>query len=97
MKSLLSVSSLLLSTALLLVGHGMQLTLLPLRAAHLGMSEWIIGLSASGYFLGFVIGCLTIPRIISQVGHIRCFSVLAAAMISVIPVSYTHLRAHETT
>ena len=84
MKSLLSVSSLLLSTALLLVGHGMQLTLLPLRAAHLGMSEWIIGLSASGYFLGFVIGCLTIPRIISQVGHIRCFSVLAAAMISVI-------------
>ena len=84
MKSLLSVSSLLISTALLLVGHGMQLTLLPLRASHLGMPEWIIGLSASGYFLGFVVGCLTIPKIIARIGHIRCFSVLAAAMISVI-------------
>ena len=62
----------------------MQLTLLPLRASHLGMPEWIIGLRASGYFLGFVVGCLTIPKIIARVGHIRCFSVLAAAMISVI-------------
>ncbi|RLQ22072.1 MFS transporter [Seongchinamella sediminis] len=82
MKVLLTVSSLLLSTALLLVGHGMQLTLLPLRASALGMPEWLIGLSASSYFLGFIVGCLGIPPIIGRVGHIRCFAVLAAAMIS---------------
>ena len=84
MQSLLSVASLMLSTALLLVGHGMQLTLLPLRANHVDMPEWVIGLSASGYFLGFVAGCFSIPAIIGRVGHIRCFAVLAAAMISVI-------------
>lgn len=82
MKSLLSVASLLFSTALLLVGHGMQLTLLPLRAGYSGMPEGLIGLSASAYFLGFIAGCLTIPAIMARVGHIRCFAVLAAAMIS---------------
>ena len=33
MKALLAVTSLLLSTSLLLIGQGMQLTLLPLRAS----------------------------------------------------------------
>ncbi len=81
MKVLLTVTSLLLSTALLLVGHGLQLTLLPLRAGAVGMSEFIIGLSASCYFLGFVVGCLAIPRILRRVGHIRGFGVLTAIMI----------------
>ncbi len=84
MKVLLSVASLLLSTALLITGHGMQLTLLPLRGAGIGFSELIVGISASSYFLGFVVGCLTIPRIIARIGHIRGFAVLTAVMISVI-------------
>lgn len=82
MKVLITVSSLLLSTALLLIGHGMQLTLLPLRADALGMPEWLIGLSASCYFLGLIAGCLSVPPIIGRVGHIRCFAVLAAALIA---------------
>lgn len=84
MKVLLSVVSLLLSTALLLVGHGMQLTLLPLRATGSGISDLIIGISASCYFLGFVVGCLAIPRIIARIGHIRGFAVLTAIMVSAI-------------
>ena len=43
MKQLLAITSLLLSTALLLVGHGMQLTLLPLRAAADALPEYLIG------------------------------------------------------
>ncbi len=84
MKGLAAVASLLLSTGILLLGHGMQLTLLPLRAGHNGMSEFLIGLSASTYFGGFVIGCIGIPLIIARAGHIRSFAVLAAIMISVI-------------
>ena len=61
MQALAAVTSLLLSTGFLLLGHGMQLTLLPLRAADNGMPEYLIGLSASSYFTGFVIGCLAIP------------------------------------
>jgi len=84
MSALLSVASLLLSTALLLVGHGMQLTLLPLRAGVNGMSEFMIGVSASCYFLGFVAGCLGISRLLARAGHIRGFAVLAALMISAV-------------
>ncbi len=81
MTDLRAIVSLLSSTALLLLGHGMQLTLLPLRANANGLPELLIGLTASCYFLGFVIGCMSIPRIITRAGHIRCFAVLAASMI----------------
>ncbi|MFV8819984.1 MFS transporter [Haliea sp. E17] len=81
MPALRAVVSLLFSTALLLLGHGMQLTLLPLRADAIGMGEVLIGLSASCYFAGFVVGCIIVPRIIARVGHIRCFAALAAIMI----------------
>lgn len=62
----------------------MQLTLLPLSAAEAGMSETLIGISASSYFLGFVAGCLFNPRLVSRVGHIRAFAVLTALMISAV-------------
>ena len=75
------MTSLLLSTALLLIGHGLQLTLLPLRASSLGMSEATIGFTAACYFLGFAAGCLGMPAIISRVGHIRAFAVSSAVLI----------------
>lgn len=81
MSAFSSVVSLLLSTALLLIGHGMQLTLLPLRAGANGMSDFMIGVSASCYFLGFVVGCLGISPLLARVGHIRGFAVLTAVMI----------------
>ncbi|MEH6910821.1 MAG: MFS transporter [Oceanicoccus sp.] len=81
MKALATVSSLLLSTALVLVGHGMTLTLVPLRALNNGLSDSLIGLSASAYYLGFIMGCLYIPVLIARVGHIRSFSVLIAIVI----------------
>ena len=84
MKVLATVASLLLSTALLLIGQGMQLTLLPLRASANGLSDFMIGVSASCYFLGFIVGCIGIPAIIARVGHIRSFAVLTALMTSAI-------------
>jgi MFS family permease len=77
-----TLSSLLLSTALLLVGHGMQLTLLPLRGAGLGHTDQQIAIGGSAYFSGFIIGCLLVPKLIARVGHIRSFAVLASAMTS---------------
>ncbi len=82
MKLLAGVISLLLSTALLLTGHGMQLTLLPLRAAGAGLSELVIGISASAYFFGFVVGCFGNPRLVARIGHIRAFAVYSALMVS---------------
>ena len=71
------VSTLLLAVAILLVGHGLQLSLLPMRAEALGWSTGAIGASGSAYFFGFVIGCMVIPSIVSRVHHIRTFMALA--------------------
>jgi MFS family permease len=72
------VTALLLSVGILLTGHGLQLTLLPVHAQGLGWSSSAIGLSGSVYFLGFVLGCIVIPSIVSNVGHIRTFMVMSA-------------------
>lgn len=77
-----SLTALLLSLFILLTGHGLQLTVVPLFAAELGWSTPLIGYTGSAYFFGFVIGCLTIPRLVSWVGHIRVFAVLAATSTS---------------
>jgi len=77
--------SVLLSVALLLTGHGLQFTLLPLQAHALGWSSDLIGITGAAYYLGFVLGCVFIPRIIRNVGHIRTFTVLiSVACISVV-------------
>tara|TARA_R110000744_G_scaffold37900_3_gene86747 strand:- start:433 stop:1671 length:1239 start_codon:yes stop_codon:yes gene_type:complete len=74
--------SLLFSAAILLVGHGLQLTLVPLYAISLGWEADLIGYIGSSYFLGFVLGCLTVPRLVARVGHIRVFTVLVALFTS---------------
>jgi MFS family permease len=76
--TLLRISTPLLAAAILLCGHGLQLTLLPARAELLGWSLTTIGLTGSFYFLGFVLGCLVIPGIVATVAHIRTFHVMAA-------------------
>ncbi|MAD18242.1 MAG: MFS transporter [Alteromonadaceae bacterium] len=77
-----SMFSLLFSAAILLVGHGLQLTVVPLYAISLGWEADLIGYIGSSYFLGFVLGCLTVPRLVARVGHIRVFTVLIALFTS---------------
>jgi MFS family permease len=72
------VTALLLSVGILLTGHGLQLTLLPVHAQGLGWTAYAIGISGSIYFLGFVLGCIVIPSIVARVGHIRTFMVMSA-------------------
>jgi MFS family permease len=91
MSTLRSIRSLLLAVAILLTGHGMQLTLLPLQAQVLGWSESAIGLTGSAYYLGFLVGCLTIGALIRRVGHIRAYSVC----ISVAAVALLAASAYE--
>ena len=69
---------LLLSVALLNLGNDLQGTLLGVRAAIEGLPRENIGFIMSAYFAGFVAGPWFIPRLISQVGHIRTFAALAS-------------------
>ena len=72
------VSMLLIAVAILLMGHGLQLTLLPMHAQAVGWTAYEVGVTGSLYFLGFVIGCVLVPSIVARVGHIRTFMVMGA-------------------
>jgi MFS family permease len=72
------ITTLLLAVGILLIGHGLQLTLLPIHAGAAGWSTSAVGITGSFYFLGFVAGCVVIPGVVAGVGHIRSFMVMAA-------------------
>ncbi len=77
-SSVMSVQSLLAGMGVLLAGSGLLATLLGLRAAEEGFSDGTIGLVMSAFYVGYVLGTLTIPAVIRRVGHIRTFAALAA-------------------
>jgi len=72
-----SIKLLLVSIGILLTGHGLQLTLLPVHARAIGWTDTEIGLTAAAYFFGFVLGCLSVPKLLSRAGHIRVFLTVA--------------------
>jgi MFS family permease len=71
------IFALLLSVSLLLMGNGLQTTLLPVRASIEAFSALDIGILGSSYFLGFAAGCVYGPYIVRRVGHIRTFTAMA--------------------
>ena len=73
------VTSLLFSVALLLIGHGLQSTIIPLASRILDFGELMIGLGASAYFAGFVLGAMITPHVVVRAGHIRGFAVMVSS------------------
>ena len=76
-SQLVPVAALLLGSALLLVAGGIHGLLLPIRGAIEGFSTTELGLIGTGWAVGFVAGCLIVPRIVRRVGHVRAYSVMA--------------------
>lgn len=72
--------ALLASVALLVLGNGLQQTLIGLRAGVEGYTEETVGVMMSAYFVGFVLASIHAPRVIQQVGHIRAFAAFASAV-----------------
>ena len=77
-SALAPVAALLVSVAALNTGHGLQGTLVPVRAGIEAFSTWEIGLLGSSYYLGFALGCLLGPHAVKRVGHIRVFLTMSA-------------------
>ncbi|WP_409432986.1 MFS transporter [Litorimonas sp. RW-G-Af-16] len=73
-----SVGTLLLSAAILLAGGGLLATLVAVRADGEGFPLEAIGLLTSGYYAGFMAGCLATPFLVKRVGHVRVFAALSA-------------------
>ena len=69
---------LLLGMGVLMLGAGLQSTLLGVRAQTEGFTTSAIGFVMSCYYAGFLVGTVIAPRLIRGVGHVRVFSAFAA-------------------
>ena len=70
--------ALLLGIVFLMVGNGMQGTLLGVRADIEGFSTTAISIVMSAYFVGFLLGSQFVPGMIRRVGHVRVFAALGS-------------------
>ena len=79
-----SAWALLLGVCLLMVGNGMQGTLLGIRGEIEGFSTFEMSIVMSAYFAGFLGGSRMAPLMIKRVGHVRVFAALASLISAVI-------------
>lgn len=78
MRLIFGIWPLLFGMFLLMVGNGLQGTLIGVRASIEGFSTLQLSAVTSAYFLGFLGGSIAAPGIISRVGHVRVFAALAS-------------------
>ncbi len=70
--------ALFLGLGLIMLGNGLQGSLLGLRASLEGFGVTATGLVMSGYYIGLLIGATIVPKIVARVGHIRSFGAMAS-------------------
>lgn len=95
-----STWALLLGMMLLMVGNGLQGTLLGVRGGLEGFSTGAMSIVMSGYFAGFLLGSRMAPEMIRRVGHVRVFAALGSFVSAGLilfpvltdPISWTLLR-----
>ena len=69
---------LLLGMGVLMLGSGLQSTLLGVRATLEGFPTVVTGVIMSCYYLGYLLGTRIAPPLLRRLGHIRVFATLAA-------------------
>ena len=65
---------------LLMVGNGLQASLLGIRGPAAGFSTFEISAVMSAYFAGFLVSSRVTPGMIRRVGHVRVFAALGSAI-----------------
>ncbi len=80
MSAIASLGAIISGVFLLQGGMGLMTTLLPLKMQEAGFTAFEIGTMAAGFSGGFLFGCIWAPHLVARIGHIRAFSVFAAAM-----------------
>jgi len=63
---------------MIMIGNGLQGTLLGVRATMEGFPTYSTGIIMSMYYAGFLLGSHLVPKLIQGVGHIRVFAALAS-------------------
>ncbi|MGI9420827.1 MAG: MFS transporter [Geminicoccaceae bacterium] len=70
--------ALLLGMAFLMIGNGLQGSLLGVRASIEAFPTTVTGLLMSAFYFGFLAGSILAPRLVIRVGHVRVFGALAS-------------------
>ena len=70
--------------ALLMVGNGLQGTLLGVRGPMQGFSTLEMSAVMASYFAGFLVSSSLTPRLIGNVGHVRVFAALGSTISAVL-------------
>jgi MFS family permease len=84
-RQLVPILALIMGSAFLMMAGGLNGLILPLRGSYEGFSTLSLGLLGTGWAIGYVLGCLRVPRLVRKVGHVRTFGVMAAlATVSVL-------------
>lgn len=83
---IMSIAPLIVGVFFIMLGNGMQFTLVGLRGDIEGFSAGALAVITSAYFGGFLMGARTAPSLIGRVGHVRVFaavgSFLSASLIA---------------
>jgi MFS family permease len=69
---------------MLMIGNGVQATLIGIRGAFEGFDTLEISIVTSAYFVGFLGGSRLAPDLIRRVGHVRVFAALGSLISAVI-------------
>jgi MFS family permease len=78
--TILPVRSLLIAIFVMMAGSGFLSTLIGLRLDRAGSGTMVVGLVATAYFAGLVIGALRAGEVVRRVGHIRAFASFVALL-----------------
>lgn len=92
--------ALLLGMLLLMIGNGLQGTLLAVRGDIEMFSPTTMSVVMTGYFVGIMVGSRIAPSLIKRVGHVRAFAALASLISAAFilypaipdPIAWTLLR-----
>jgi len=89
--TILPVRSLLIAIFVMMAGSGFLSTLIGLRLERAGSGTMVIGLIATAYFGGLVVGALRAGDIVRRVGHIRAFAAFVT-LLSASTLTYALLQ-----
>jgi len=78
LRSLIASWPLFFGLFLIMIGNGLLIFMLGVRASNAGFGTFISSIMMSGYFVGFFGGSQIVPKLLSTVGHIRTFGALSA-------------------
>ena len=100
-KEIYAISALLVSTLFMMIGTGVGVMLIPLRASAEGWSSTEIAWIGTSYAVAFTIGGLVTPILVKRVGHIRSFAAIQSLLgmslllhtLIVDPIAWCFIRA----